>query len=272
MRHEEIRSRWNALSLCHHWFGGADKAARCWTVASTQASAPLAAPQQPPKHHWEHSLWPHLQLMKLFLWIRQDVPLSEDFRIKSLTPFSQEYSAIFNNWEFLLFFSVRVFASKETIGSHPSVERKALLGRLIARDCCKQAEVAGWYNDTVWSFFISNSLSHRRNEACLFRWSAHNGIDGITVCKKRCWIECIIQKWRIRWCRGGFLGVERLISPVRDGCSTVTVCPLLLPLTVKIQVSTLNVCDRCGVTWCGWPGCERSIFMLTNCQHILVLM
>lgn len=147
-----------------------------------------------------------------------------------------------------------------------SVERKALLGRFIVRDCCKQAEVAGWYNDTLWSFFISNSLSHRRNEPCLFRWSAHHEMDGITVCKKRrCWIEWILQKWRIRWCRGVFLGVETLISPVRDGCYTATV-------TVHIQVSTLNVCDRCGVMWCGWPGCERSIFMLTNCQHILALM
>lgn len=84
MRHEEIRSRWNALSLCHHWFGGADKAARCWTVALTQVSAPLAAPHQPPKRLWEHSLWPHLQLMRLFSRIRQDFPLSEDIKIKSL--------------------------------------------------------------------------------------------------------------------------------------------------------------------------------------------
>lgn len=178
-------------------------------------------------------------------------------------PFSQEYSLIFNNWGDN---GIAPVLSAESVG------RKALLGRLIIRDCCKQAEVAGWYNDTVWSFLISNSLSHRRNEACLFRWSAHNEMDGITVCKTRCWIECIIQKWRIRWCQGVFLGVETLVSPVRDGCYTVTVCPLVLALTVQIQVSTFNGCDRCGVMWCGWPGRERSIFMLTNCQHILALM
>lgn len=180
MRHEEIRSRWNALSLCHHWFGGADEAARCWRVALTQASAPLAAPHRPPKRLWEHSLWPHLQLMRLFLPIRQDFLLSENIKIKSVawngSLFPQEYSLIFNNWGDN---GIAPVLSAESVG------RKALLGRLIIRDCCKQAEVAGWYNDTVWSFLISNSLSHRRNEACLFRWSAHNEMDGITVCKKK---------------------------------------------------------------------------------------
>lgn len=121
--------------------------------------------------------------------------------------------------------------------------------------------------------FSSVTVCHtgEMRHACLDEVLITKWMESLSA-KKRCWIECILQKWRIRWCRGVFLGVETLISPVRDGCYAVPVCPLLLALTVQIQVSTLNVCDRCGVMWCGWPGCERSIFMLTNCQHILALM
>lgn len=83
MRHEEIRSRRNALSLCHHWFGGIDEAAQCWTVALTQASAPLAAPNQQMKRLWVHSLWPHLKLMRLLSRICRDFPSQKIFKLSS---------------------------------------------------------------------------------------------------------------------------------------------------------------------------------------------
>lgn len=61
-----MRSRTNALSLCHHWFGGADKVAQCWTVTLTRASAPLAAPNHQIKNPWVLLLWPYLKLMRSF--------------------------------------------------------------------------------------------------------------------------------------------------------------------------------------------------------------
>lgn len=83
MRHEEIRSRRNALSLCHHWFGRIDKSAQGWTVALTQASAPLAAPNQQMKRLWVHSLWPHLKLMRLLSQICRDFPSRKIFKLSS---------------------------------------------------------------------------------------------------------------------------------------------------------------------------------------------
>lgn len=80
----------------------------------------------------------------------------------------------------------------------------------------------------------------------------HACLDEVLIMK---WMESLSTKkdveLNVQYKSGGLygatLGVETLVSPVRDGCYTVTVCPLVLALTVQIQVSTFNVCDRCGV-------------------------